>query len=103
MTQTAAIQVLLVKHDTTFRRTIIDDLHNQGFEVTVAGPPEHGIELLATTPFDAVVAAMDMPGAETSELLREAVGMYPDIVAIAIAAEASVDGAVHAMRCGAMD
>jgi len=103
MTQTAAIQVLLVKHDTTFRRTIIDDLHNQGIEVTVAGTPEHGIELLATTPFDAVVAAMDMPGAETSELLREAVGMYPDIVAIAIAAEASVDGAVHAMRCGAMD
>jgi DNA-binding NtrC family response regulator len=105
MTYTTATQVLLVKHDTTFRRAIIDVLHNEGFEVTTADTPGQGTQLLAATAFDAVVAAMDnpAPGSDVSSLIREAVALYPDIVAIAIAAEASVDGAVHAMKCGAVD
>ena len=94
-------QVLVVKHETSFRCDIVDVLHNEGFEVCTADTADQAMAMLAATPFDVLIASMDI--ADSVGVIREAADIYPGMVTIAIAAEATVAGAVHAMKCGAHD
>jgi DNA-binding NtrC family response regulator len=98
-------QVLVVKHDTSLRHDIVNVLHSVGFEVSTANTAEQAMEMLTATPFDVLVASMDIPGSniDIANVIREAADIYPEIVTVATAAEATVAGAVHAMKCGAQD
>jgi DNA-binding NtrC family response regulator len=105
MTHTNNTQLLLVKHDTEFRRTLIDSLSSEGFEVVTAATAEQALTMLGENPFDVLVASMNLSSTETdiATVLKEAVDLYPQIVPIAIATKGSVGNAVKAMRSGAMD
>src|SRR5262245_42980346 len=105
MTHKINTQVLVVKHDSIFRCTIVDALSNEGFEVSVAETAEQAIEMLSGTPFDVLVAAMNMPstGADPSDVIREGLAIYPHMATVAIASEGSVNDAIRAMKSGAQE
>src|SRR5678815_313682 len=101
MTQKIDTQVLVVKHESSFRCDLVDVLLKEGFVVSVADTAEQAMAMLSTTPFDVLVVSVDIP--ESAGVIREAGDVYPGISTIAIAADATVAGAVHAMKCGAHD
>src|SRR5678816_4466660 len=101
MTQKIDTQVLVVKHESSFRCDLVEVLRKEGFVVSVADTAEQAMAMLSTTPFDVLVVSVDIP--ESAGVIREAGDVYPGISTIAIAADATVAGAVHAMKCGAHD
>jgi DNA-binding NtrC family response regulator len=105
MTNQATTQVLVLKHDTSFRKSIVDFLEGESFEVSTADTGMQALQMLSGHPFDVVIVAMEFEGDDIDGLtvLREAVAAYPQVVPIAISASAAVATVVEAMKCGARD
>src|SRR6266540_3467065 len=78
-------------------------LKREGYEVTTAADGEQALGVLQKTPVDVVVTDLVMPRLGGMELLRRAVGDFPDVPVIVITAHASVDSAVAALKAGAFD
>jgi DNA-binding NtrC family response regulator len=105
MTNQASIQVLLLKGDTPFRKSIVEFLTNEGLEVSPAETGQQAIAMLNEHPFDVLVAAMEFAGSDIDGLtvIKEAVSSYPQIIVIAVSDDATVGRVVEAMKSGARD
>ncbi|HYI95403.1 MAG TPA: sigma-54 dependent transcriptional regulator [Bryobacteraceae bacterium] len=96
-------QILLVDDEESLRRVTQLELEDLGFSVsTVADGPE-ALNLLATAPFQVVITDLKMPGMSGMDLLRRIRNDYPETAVIMITAFGSIEGAVEAMKNGAVD
>jgi two-component system response regulator PilR (NtrC family) len=95
---------VLVVDDEDIMREILDALlTREGYQVRLASSGAEGIELAKTTPFDAAIVDVMMPGIDGIATLEELKKIDDDLPVLMITAFASVETAITAMKRGAFD
>lgn len=97
-------KVLLADDDRRTLELLGEVLTRQGFEVTLASTPSAARHLLGTLRFDAVVTDVVFDGFEDGrEILACARDVQPEAVVILMTGYPAVEGAVSAIKSGALD
>jgi DNA-binding NtrC family response regulator len=95
---------ILVIDDEEIMREILDTLLTRdGYRVHLAASGEEGIELAKSTPFDAAIVDVMMPGIGGIGTLDELRKIDEDLPVLMVTAFASVETAIAAMKLGAFD
>jgi len=95
---------ILVIDDEEIMREILDTLlTREGYRVHLAASGEEGIELAKSTPFDAAIVDVMMPGIGGIGTLDELRKIDEDLPVLMVTAFASVETAIAAMKLGAFD
>ncbi len=98
------ISVLLVDDEIGTLELMGTLLERQGFGVTLARQTREAIRLLADRPFDAVVSDVVFDGSEEGgEVLAACRSLRPDAVSILMTGYPRIEGAVDAIKEGALD
>jgi len=84
MKNAVSIRLLVIDDDNLVRAALTDMLETAGFEVVTASNGRLGLELLDTTPVDAIITDILMPEQEGLETIREARQRFPEIRILAI-------------------
>ncbi len=98
----APMQVLVVDREPQIPR-LIAALLGGDYDVQSASSAAQALESIRATPYDVVLADEALPGVDGIDLLRKFRRLAPDLSVILLTAQASVEGAVSAMRQGAFD
>jgi DNA-binding NtrC family response regulator len=93
--------LLLVDDEQAFREVIAERLADHGYRVQQAGTGEEAVERLSEFAFDILITDLRLPGADGRQVLDEAFGRYPDIIAIVITGFGTVREAVEITKAGA--
>jgi len=96
-------QVLIVEDDNTLRQALVDTVDLAGHTCMAAGNGQEAIDYLEINKPAVVVSDVRMDGIDGHQLLREIQKKTPGIPVILITAHGTVNDAVDAMRCGAVD
>src|SRR5215211_5792246 len=95
---------ILVIDDEEIMREILEALlTREGYQVRLASSGEEGVELARSTPFDAAIVDVMMPGMDGMATLEELRKLDDDLPILMITAFASVETAIAAMKRGAFD
>ena len=78
-------------------------LTREGYRVKVASSGEEGLEHARSTPFDAAIVDVMMPGIDGIATLEELKKLDEDLPVVMVTAFASVETAISAMKRGAFD
>src|SRR4030095_8665206 len=92
MKNAVSIRLLVIDDDNLVRAALTDMLQTAGVEVVTASNGRLGLELLDTTPVDAVITDILMPEQEGLETIREARQRFPDIRILAISRGGAAGG-----------
>ena len=104
MNTTQRTASILVIDDEGIMREILDTLlTREGYRVHLAASGEEGIELAKSTPFDAAIVDVMMPGMGGIGTLDELKKIDDDLPVLMVTAFASVETAIAAMKLGAFD
>ncbi|MCX6603341.1 MAG: sigma-54 dependent transcriptional regulator [Acidobacteria bacterium] len=95
--------ILLVEDDTSLRRIMQLRLEGGPYAVTCVSSAEEALLALERQPFQLVVSDLMMPGLSGLDLLRRVKADHPETPVILLTAYGSVESAVEAMKCGALD
>ena len=95
--------ILLADDEETLRKNVALVLEEEGFQVLSCPDGAKALEVLQTTPVDAIITDLRMPGLSGMELIDEAQKLTPSTGIIVITAFGEVETAVEAMRKGATD
>jgi DNA-binding response OmpR family regulator len=98
MENTVPIRLLVIDDDNLVRAALTDMLQTAGFEVVTASNGRLGLELLNTTPVDAIITDILMPEQEGLETIREARQRFPDIRILAISGGGAGGGETQLLR-----
>lgn len=96
------LDVLLVEDEPLLRRQIAAVLTAQSLEVAAVGTLEAAKRMIEGMRFDLAVVDVNLPDGLGTDLLKDSV-LGPDTATIIMTAQAAIDGAVDAIRLGAMD
>ena len=91
-------KLLVIDDDNLVRAALTDMLQTAGFEVVTASNGRLGLELLDTTPVDAIITDILMPEQEGLETIREARQRFPDIRILAISGGGAGGGETQLLR-----
>jgi two-component system response regulator PilR (NtrC family) len=95
---------ILVVDDEDIMREILEALlAREGYQVRLASTGEEGLDIAKTTPLDAAIVDVMMPGMDGMALLEELRRLDEDLPVVMITAFASVETAIAAMKRGAFD
>jgi two-component system response regulator PilR (NtrC family) len=95
---------ILVIDDEEIMREILEALlTREGYQVRLAASGEEGLELARSTPFDAAIVDVMMPGLDGIATLHQLRNIDDDLPVLMITAFASVETAIAAMKLGAFD
>ena len=100
MTDAPVQHLLLVDDEAPFREVIAERLGDHRFEVVQAGTGEEALAKLNEFAFDILVTDLNLPGVHGRQILNEAFGRYPEIIAIVITGFGTVREAVEVTRQG---
>ncbi|MFE8711268.1 sigma-54-dependent transcriptional regulator [Aeromonas allosaccharophila] len=96
-------RILVVEDDNGLREALVDTLLLGGYECREADCGERALLALSRQPFDMVISDIQMGGMDGLTLLATIRQQYPQIPVLLMTAYANIDGAVRAMREGAID
>ena len=96
-------RVLFVDDERPLRDVVSRLLTRRGLDVTTAGDAVSAVEMLRDQSFDLVLTDFHMPDMDGFELLAHVREHYPDVPAIMLTGQSSVQHAVQAMANGAVD
>jgi two-component system, NtrC family, response regulator PilR len=95
---------ILVIDDEEIMREILETLlTREGYTVRLAASGAEGLELARSTPFDAAIVDLMMPGIDGMATLEELKKIDDELPVLMITAFASVETAIGAMKLGAFD
>ncbi|MEZ5991611.1 MAG: sigma-54 dependent transcriptional regulator [Planctomycetota bacterium] len=97
------MKILLADDERGIRLTLSEDLEEAGHEVVAVEDGELAMKELGRQHFDCMISDVVMPKMDGMSLLRFAREKVPDIIAIMITGNATVERALEAMRLGAKD
>ena len=97
------IRILVVDDDTLVRRSLCEVLSFEGYAVSSTACGFEALDLMKEAPFDIVISDMKMPRMEGMELLKRIKSDFPKTAVIMVTGFGSIEGAVSAMREGAID
>jgi DNA-binding NtrC family response regulator len=95
--------VLVIDDDQTIREVLNDSLAEDGFLVESAPSAEEALVKVRQTPYDAIVTDLNLPGLKGTDVVRQALTIYPDTVIVVMTGAGSVAAAVECMKAGAYD
>ncbi len=96
-------RILIVDDDSRLREAIVDTLMLSGYECTEAASGDEALELLTRMNIRMVISDVQMEGMDGHKLLSSIHEKSPNIPVLLMTAYANIDGAVRAMRDGAVD
>ena len=96
-------QILIVDDDNELREAIVDTLMITGYECLEAKGGEEALEILTRKKVDMVISDIQMGGMDGHTLLNSIHERFPQMPVLLMTAYANIDGAVRAMRDGAID
>jgi DNA-binding NtrC family response regulator len=99
--ETTPLHLLLVEDEAAYREVVAERLTEHGYLVTQAGSGEEALERLSGFAFDILLTDLRLPGVDGRQVLDEAFGRYPDIIAVVITGFGTVREAVEVTRLGA--
>ena len=94
-------KILVVDDDHAIRTMLQKILEREGYEVETAFNGEEGVEMVEKDPPDLIFLDLGLPGIDGIEALKRIKKSDPDMAAIMITAEGSIQSAVAAMKAGA--
>jgi two-component system response regulator PilR (NtrC family) len=95
--------VLVIDDEEIMREILETLLAREGYHVRLAASGAEGLELARSTPFDAAIVDVMMPGMDGIATLDELKKVDEDLPVLMITAFASVETAIAAMKRGAFD
>lgn len=98
MTDLAGKQVLHVDDDAVARELVARILEEQGIEVSEAHHGVEALQLLRERKVDMVLTDLQMPSMDGHDLIERIVSLYPDLPVIVLAAPATANDVLTAMR-----
>lgn len=96
-------RILVVEDDGGLREALVDTLLLGGYECREADSGEQALLMLSRQPFDMVISDIQMGGMDGLTLLQTIRQQHPQTPVLLMTAYANIDGAVRAMREGAID
>jgi len=96
-------RILVVDDEEGIRSFVAESLESEDHEVVQAGDGEQAARMLDRRSFHVMITDLKMPGMNGMDLLRKARAEQPEMEVIVLTAHGSVEGAVEAMRLGALD
>lgn len=96
-------QILVVDDDSQLREAIVDTLMLTGYACIEASSGEEALATLLKRHVDMVISDIQMDGMDGHTLLNSIHDKYPQMPVLLMTAYANIDGAVKAMRDGAID
>ncbi|MBN9519079.1 PAS domain S-box protein [bacterium] len=96
-------RLLVVDDEIELLNSLADKLAKQGYETVRFGAPQDALRALETQSFDLLLTDLMMPGMDGIALLRAARQLDPDLAAIVMTGQATVQTAVDALKTGAVD
>jgi len=94
-------KILITDDDLSIRTILQKVLEQEGHSVLTALNGEEGVELAAKESPDLVLLDLGLPGIDGLEALRQIKKNDPEMAAIMITAQGSIESAVSAMKAGA--
>ncbi|MEI8189630.1 MAG: response regulator, partial [candidate division NC10 bacterium] len=94
--------ILVVDDEPAMRLLLSSVLKEEGYDVTAAATGEEALQLIATRHYHLVLTDLKMPGISGLELLEQVKRDDPGTAVIILTAFGTVEGAVEAMRKGAV-
>src|SRR5262245_16917052 len=95
--------VLVVDDEVELMKALCESLGEQGFQVHGLFDPAAAPETLREGRFDILLSDLMMPGMDGIQLLRQALEIDPNLVAIIMTGQGTIQTAVEAMKSGAFD
>lgn len=96
-------RVLIADDDPDFRRLLVHRAERMGLDIISAKDGDAAIESLQEDEFDVLIVDLYMPGHTGIEVFQEARRLDPDVQALVLTGNATVETAVEALRAGAYD
>ena len=104
MTQPSqAARVLVVDDELHVRSALAHSLRIVGYEAEGAESGEQALEMLSRTAYDVMVLDLRMPGMQGVEVMQRTHQIHPDLLVIVLTGNASLESAITAVKCGAVD
>lgn len=97
------IRLLIVDDDEVLREALMRRFQRQGMLVTEAADAEEALAKAAQNRWDVALLDLHMPGMSGIELLEKLKDQQPELEALLLTAQASIETAILAMRQGAYD
>ena len=95
--------ILIVDDEENLRMTLSRILTKAGFNVTTASSGEEALRLVQAGAYELAFIDLLMPGIGGLALLAELRKLYPEMPVLILAAHATLDSAIEAVRQGARD
>ena len=99
----AAEKILLVEDERLLRMTVRERVQRVGYDVLEAETGAAALEILDQDEVDLMLLDYRLPDMTGIDVLRRVHDRYPDIAVILLTAYSSINGAVEAMKLGAID
>lgn len=97
------VRILLVEDDRALREALEDSLAVAGYSCVAVADAERALRELSQRVFSLMLSDINMPGMDGQDLLREVNTRVPGMPVVLMTAYGDVQGAVQAMRNGAVD
>lgn len=96
-------RILSIDDNKVFLHAIKRSLEKKSFQVEVAENSDQALEILVNESINLILMDIEMPGKSGLSLLKDVVGLYPDIPVLMLSGHGKVDYAVQAIKIGADD
>lgn len=95
--------ILIVDDDSLVRESLKEILSYRGYSCLEAGDGKEALEFLNKNPADLLLLDLKLPRVDGIEVLKQALGNYPDLPVIMISGHGTIQLAVEATKIGAYD
>ena len=95
--------ILIVDDDSLVRESLKEILNYRGYSCLEAGDGKEAVEFLKENHLDLLLLDLKLPRIDGMEVLKQALGMYPDLPVIMISGHGTIQLAVEATKIGAYD
>jgi len=101
--EAAGGRVLIAEDEDDFRKLLTRHAFRHGLQIVQAADGECALAAVQQHPFGVLVLDIYLPSQTDLEVLRAGLEKDPDVQAIMLTAQASIETAVEALRAGAYD
>ena len=103
MSETIIGKILVVDDEIELKNALVEALSAQNFDVAGFTSPVTALETLRSQSFDVLLSDLMMPEMGGIQLVKEALNIDPNIIAIIMTGQGTIQTAVDAMKAGTFD
>lgn len=101
--EVSAVRILVVEDDAKIASFVVKGLKQEGYAVDHASDGDMGLSLVTTTPYDAAVIDIMLPGLDGLSLVKRLRASRTDLPVLFLSARSSVEDRVKGLQAGGDD